>query len=749
MKRSLLFAILIAPLLAQAQFLNSMTISPTPTVECSTTVVTLNGTMGCINGIFNGTNLNIVGTTIFVTLDVTQPPICLPAISNITGSVNLTTLTPGTYTVIGQYSENGNVTATLTQSLVVGSCCSVNPGIVNSITTICAGDSITFTAADPTLNSISWKLDGAAIGSSSSVTETFMTPGTYTISMVGDDGSCIDSSAQTITVGDFPTITFMPADEGCPGKADGSIMAMVSSSSPPPVTYSWSNGATSQSLTGISSGTYVLTATSSAGCATTDSATISAGPAVTAAFMASDTLVCAGDTVSFTNMSSGGQANLWYVNGVLSSATPNFQTSLFTNPVNTIKLVSLSATCEDSVELTVELSQKPSIQTTVTKPACPASSDGDITLSITPLHPPYTIAWSGGTSGSTLSQVPGGTYSFTLTDSVGCTFTDSVVVEPDSGIVASFTASDTGIVCLGTTVTLNNTTSGTPSIDWHVNGASVGTMLSQTLDLVDTGTYAIELFVTDGACADTATLTIQVPPLPEIDATVADENCPDADDGEIDLTISQGIAPYQFAWNTGDNSEDLMGIGPGEYQVTVTDAEGCSVMDTFTLVTLGGISADFEFFYGPNGIAFSDLSDSAVSWFWEFGDTNTSTDQNPIHQYQLSGTYFVSLTVIDQYGCTGQIGIFVDFSVGIDDEWIRTITFTPNPTQDVATLDLSDWIGQEVEIQVFDQAGRMLIQEYPTAKVRTHLSLGAFPAGIYLVTVRTEDGFLTGKIRKD
>ena len=61
--------------------------------------------------------------------------------------------------------------------------------------------------------------------------------------------------------------------------------------------------------------------------------------------------------------------------------------------------------------------------------------------------------------------------------------------------------------------------------------------------------------------------------------TVTNKSC-NGNDGAIDLTVSGGSGVYNYSWNTGAVGQDLTGIGPGTYEVTITDAKGCKVTQT-------------------------------------------------------------------------------------------------------------------------------------------------------------------------
>lgn len=94
----------------------------------------------------------------------------------------------------------------------------------------------------------------------------------------------------------------------------------------------------------------------------------------------------------------------------------------------------------------------------------------------------------------------------------------------------------------------------------------------------------------------------------------------------------------------------------GDYQVTltVTDSGGRSDSVTQTVSTNVAPVADFSFTRNLLQVQFTDESTDSdgtvVSWLWDFGDTNTSTDQNPTHTYAAPGSYDVTLTVTDNDG---------------------------------------------------------------------------------------------------
>lgn len=83
---------------------------------------------------------------------------------------------------------------------------------------------------------------------------------------------------------------------------------------------------------------------------------------------------------------------------------------------------------------------------------------------------------------------------------------------------------------------------------------------------------------------------------PKIGGNLIDASTSSSSDGEIDLTVYDGESPFTYAWNTGASTEDLMGLGVGDYFVTVTDDNNCTSVDTLTINPYSGLCAGSEYF---------------------------------------------------------------------------------------------------------------------------------------------------------
>ncbi len=144
-----------------------------------------------------------------------------------------------------------------------------------------------------------------------------------------------------------------------------------------------------------------------------------------------------------------------------------------------------------------------------------------------------------------------------------------------------------------------------------------------------------------------------------VTSTITNESFYGANDGSIDLVVHGGTPPFSFYWDTGDTSEDLDSLSVGYYCVTVTDFNSCTYNSCYNVdVNSNGYCIAYFTYLPdncPNCIEFYDSSMSSeniISWYWDFGNGNYSTLQNPMQTYLDSGVYIVTLTITTSDSCT-------------------------------------------------------------------------------------------------
>lgn len=263
-----------------------------------------------------------------------------------------------------------------------------------------------------------------------------------------------------------------------------------------------------------------------------------------------------------------------------------------------------------------------------------------------------------------------------------CSFTITVNPTP----VADYTAS---AACEGeaTFFTDQSTIDASSSIvswEWDMGDGSATIGLVDPIHaFADTGMYDVELVVTSAeGCTDTTTQSIQVGSVPSASFTVANGCEGDATVFTNTSTIDAGTLTY--SWNFGDsntstdeNPSHTYAID-GTYTVTltVTSDNGCEDSFTGSVEVYDSPTALFSASTECEGFAtaFTNLStgDGTLTHSWDFGDSNSSTDENPTHTYAAAGDYTVVLTVTNDNSCVSTHTVVVTVNS------LPTVDFTFN-----------------------------------------------------------------------
>jgi PKD repeat protein len=309
-----------------------------------------------------------------------------------------------------------------------------------------------------------------------------------------------------------------------------------------------------------------------------------------------------------------------------------------------------------------------------------------------------------------------GTFNVTLTvtDNFGVLTNVTHAVQIFPKPIANFAATQT---CFGQTTQFTDLsqagTSGIIQWLWNFGDPASGVLNTSTVQnpehlFTSVGLFEIQLIVTSSSgCIDTLISPLLIRSLPPVDFTVSN-NCVNA---LVSFTPNAAVMNFgaidSWLWDFGDgNTSTLQNpthvyMASGTYNVTlnVTDTNGCTNYATKILTILAIPGAAFNYTFPAcvqSAISFTDLSQTngggaIVSWQWNFGDTtsgtgNTSTLQNPVHIFNIPGTYQVMLTVLNATGCSSSITM----SITVNQKPTAEFTFTaPELNQPVYFTDLS------------------------------------------------------------
>ena len=453
--------------------------------------------------------------------------------------------------------------------------------------------------------------------------------GTYAFT-VTDANGCSASSSKTLTAPNPISVpvtlsNYNGSNVSCTGSTNGFIHLTVSGGTGP-YTYAWMpGGRTTQNLDNIGAGTYAFTVTDVNGCTSSGSRTLAApnplnSPATLSNFNGNN-VSCNGSTNGYINLSvSGGTAPYtyaWAPGGSTAQNLTNIGAGTYSYTVTDLN----GCLSSNSVTLTAPNPlNAPSVLSNYhgSNVSCNGSTNGFIHLTVNGGTGPYTYFWSpGGNTTQNLNNIGAGTYSYIVTDTNGCTASNSVILVAPNPLNVPAVLSDyngSNISCSGATdgfihLSVNGGT-GPYSYFWSPNGST-----SQNLNNIGAGTYSYVVTDANGCRAtDTMTLTTLNPintPTVVSNYNGSNVSCQGSTNGFIHLTASGGTGPYSYAWSPGGNtSPNLNNIGAGTYACTVTDANGCFVTHSVTLIAPNPLNA-------PSAV--SNFNGSNVSCF---GSTN-------------------------------------------------------------------------------------------------------------------------------
>ncbi|MBK9453071.1 MAG: SprB repeat-containing protein [Bacteroidetes bacterium] len=425
--------------------------------------------------------------------------------------------------------------------------------------------------------------------------------GTYTVTVTDQNGCFLVNS---ITLTEPPLMTDAISavvrncgfNVSCFGANDGSIDYTVNGGTAP-YNYIWSNGATSEDISGLAAGTYSVTATDRNGCFTTETIVLTE-PALLTANISLGTYAC-GYNVS-CNGASNGSATVNTAGGC-TPYTYTWSTLGVSASINGLPAIAVAVTVTDAngcqayatgelIEpALLESSGVPSTYACGTNVSCNGANDGSINLTVTggASCVAYTYLWSNGATTEDVSNLTAGNYSVTITDANGCSTSSSfTLTEPallvSSGVAATYVCG-TNVSCNGANDgSINLTVTGGASCTAYTFNWSNGATTEDVSNLT-AGNYSVTITDANG-CSTSSSFTLTEPALLVSSGVAAtyvcgtNVSCNGANDGSINLTVTGGASctAYTFNWSNGATTEDVSNLTAGNYSVTITDANGCS-----------------------------------------------------------------------------------------------------------------------------------------------------------------------------
>jgi hypothetical protein len=194
---------------------------------------------------------------------------------------------------------------------------------------------------------------------------------------------------------------------------------------------------------------------------------------------------------------------------------------------------------------------------------------------------PFTYEWSTSPSQNTEIAVDlcAGTYTVSITDASGCIASSSVLINEPSQTNIILDTDD--VSCSGASdgsAEVNASGNSPYTFIWNTSPAQY----SNEATGLSGGIYNV--LITDASgCVTSASVNVFEPSPLMINVSVEDATCMTCNNGSINIDVNGGIAPYDFEWSDGSNSEDRTTLGAGVYEICIEDDYGCTLCETVTI----------------------------------------------------------------------------------------------------------------------------------------------------------------------
>ncbi|MBL0343395.1 MAG: gliding motility-associated C-terminal domain-containing protein [Bacteroidetes bacterium] len=551
--------------------------------------------------------------------------------------------------------------------------------------------------------------------------------GSFTVS-VTDANGCITSVSGIITQPAAALASGLNVSQNvsCFGGANGSLDLSVNGGTAP-YSYSWSNGASTQDLSGLATGTYSVTVTDANGCTSLQSATVNQP---TAALSAN------ASTLSQVSCFGGNNGQvLLNVNGGTAPYTFNWSNGQSTQNISNLSSGTYAVTITDAngcTSTTNSVVSQPAASlsgttTTTSNISCFSGNNGAINLAVAGGTSPYTFNWSTGATSEDLNGLSAGNYSVTITDANGCTAASSGIITQPVGALSTNINISQNIPCFGGgsgAVNLTVTGGTNPyTYNWS-NGQTI-----EDINGLAAGVYTVTITDANG-CNTSASATITQPSAPLSSSISANQpvSCFGGSNGSLDVNVNGGTFPYSYVWNNGQTTQNILNLSTGNYTVTITDANGCTLIQNASVSQPSAAisanattTANISCFSGNNGAIDVTVAGGTSPYTFVWNTGSTTEDLNGL----AAGTYTVSIT--DANGCTQS-------ATGTISQPAGSLAASLSPTQNVLCFGGSNG---SLDLTV---NGGTAPYTYVWSNGATAQDINGLSAGIYTVTITDANG---------
>jgi hypothetical protein len=458
------------------------------------------------------------------------------------------------------------------------------------------------------------------------------------------------------------------------------------------MTFSWSNGDSTSSPSGLASGTYQVVFTDIHGCSDTSSIFVPQPTELIPTSTVQD-VVCNNETSGSLVLNISGATSPYW----LDWASTGVDSGL-TRVTLVLDMRSVSNVNSPSVSLVGVPSNIP-----MTEPY----NDGIYYVTLE--HNPGSTMYYRFFNGSSPELVP-----------LSCGINPPSLTTAHRSLVVGQNDTTLNRVCFASCV----------DCDGLVTGARSSVLVGTSTSISNQGSGTVTLLVTDAnGCLVTLMDTIAQPDAINLQLdTIVDVSCPQAGDGSVQLTTTGGIMPYAFDWSNGDTIEDLLNVNEGTYLLTVTDMNGCS--DTASYEIMAPMPYNFEeicmmtvdSLTGKNQVVWNKTPGQRTMEYQIFKETNVAgqyaqigtvpylnmsvfTDVNSVPQQQPDRYKIVAVDSCGSVSDTSDLHRTIHLQSSFGSGGEVNLAWTDYEGRTVQTYDIFRWVSAGNLVQIGSVSG--------------------------------------------
>jgi hypothetical protein len=293
------------------------------------------------------------------------------------------------------------------------------------------------------------------------------------------------------------------------------------------------------------------------------------------------------------------------------------------------------------------------------------------------------------------------------------------------------------------------------------DNCSANTTLEQTSGLPNGSTFpegetTVQTFEATDAGGNTATCSFEVTVGPAIAATptIEDVDCFGDTNGSISVETAGGSPDYTYEWSNGGTESTILGLAPGTYTLTITDAAGCETIGEYEVTEPDDLTTTLVNIInesGGNGDGAVDVTvaggTAPYTYLWTDLDGNVVGDTEDITGL-AAGTY--QLFVTDANGCVNSSAYTIQTTSTNDPVLNAKIKIYPNPTGGSLTIEFVDLPVREVDFSIYDVIGQRVFAESkaPVVNGRYLTDMTDLPEGVYIVELMIGADRITRRIAR-